>query len=165
MVTFVEAFVSEAVRHHQADRAAEKTRLERLHPGDPAAVDTGLEAWDAAHPEARATLSQVADHIDHVRQVAGIDHVGIGSDFGGIDRGPLGLEDVSDYPVLLAELLRRGYSDQDVLKVAGGNLLRVFDQAVSVAARLRAEAPASEATLEELDGSPPAGTPSGEDHF
>lgn len=163
MVTFVEAFVSDAVRHRAADRAAEKTRLERLHPGDPGAVSTGLEAWDGAHPEARATLSQVADHIDHLRQVAGIDHVGIGSDFGGIPRGPVGLEDVSDYPGLLAELLHRGYTDEDVLKVAGGNLLRVFDRAETVAARLRAERPASEATLEELDGGPP-GTPSGGDH-
>ncbi len=162
MVTFVESFVSEDVRRYYADRAAVKARLEDLHPGDPEAVASGLEAWDAGHPAVRATLAQVADHIDHVREVAGIDHVGIGSDFDGISRGPVGLEDVSTYPALLAELLRRGYSDDDVRKVAGGNLLRAFDRVEAVGERLRAERPASEATLEELDG-PAAPAPAPED--
>ncbi len=164
MVTFVEAFVSEDVRRYYAERAAEKARLEDLHPGDPQAVDAGLEAWDEGHPAVRATLSQVADHIDRVRQVAGIDHVGIGSDFDGIKRGPVGLEDVSCYPALLAELLRRGYTDEEVEKVAGGNLLRAFDRAEAVAARLRASRPPSEATLEDLDGGPATERPAGGDH-
>ncbi len=163
MVTFVESFVSEDVRRYDADRAAEKARLEDLAPGDPQAVTAGLEAWDAEHPAVRATLSQVADHVDHVRRVAGIDHVGIGSDFDGISRGPQGLEDVSTYPALLAELLRRGYSDEDVEKVAGLNLLRVFDRAEAVAARLRTERPASEATIEDLDGAGEQ-SPAPEDH-
>jgi membrane dipeptidase len=152
MVTFVEVFVSEEARRHWAERAAEEARLESLNPGDPEAAKAALEAWEMEHPMPRATYLQVADHVDHVREVAGIDHVGIGSDFDGIPRAPLGLEDVSDFPVLLAELLRRGYTDDEVKQVAGGNLLRVFDRVEEVAERLRKERPASEATIEELDG-------------
>jgi len=89
-----------------------------------------------------------------VRRVAGVDHVGLGSDFDGITSTPLGLEGVDRYPALLAELLRRGWSDADVEKLAGGNVLRVLAQAERVAARLQAERPPSEATIEELDGKP-----------
>jgi len=152
MVTFVEVFVSEEARRHWAERQAEEARLESLHPGDPEAVESALEAWEEEHPMPRATYLQVADHVDHVREVAGIDHVGIGSDFDGIPRGPLGLEEVSEFPVLLAELLRRGYTDGEVEQVAGGNLLRAFDRAEEVAERLQKERQPSEATIEELDG-------------
>jgi membrane dipeptidase len=152
MVTFVPVFVSEELRQREAAEAAEKARLEDLHLGDPKAVGEGLAAWGEAHPAPRATLAQVADHIDHVRHVAGIDHVGIGSDLDGITSTPVGLEDVSKYPDLLAELLRRGFSDEDVKKVAGGNLLRVLRQAEEAAARLQAARPASEARIEDLDG-------------
>jgi membrane dipeptidase len=93
-----------------------------------------LEAWDAASPRPHATLAQVADHIQHVRDVAGADHVGIGSDLDGIDHVPVGLEDVSKFPDLLAELARRGWSDEDLAKLAGGNLLRVLREAEVVAA-------------------------------
>ncbi len=151
MITFVETFVSEAARRHWADRQAEEARLEALHPGDPAAVETGIERWDEEHEFPRATYVQVADHVDHVRDVAGIDHVGIGSDFDGIPRGPLGLEGVEDYPRLFAELLRRGYGDEDVKKIAGLNALRVMDRAEEAAARLRASGPPSDETLESLD--------------
>ena len=85
-----------------------------------------MEKWRQANPSPKATLSQVADHIDHVRKVAGIDHIGIGSDFDGIESTPVGLEDVSTYPALIAELLRRGYSDEDVKKILGLNILRVM---------------------------------------
>jgi membrane dipeptidase len=96
-------------------------------------------------------VSDVADHIDHIRQVAGIDHVGYGSDFDGIDCAPVGLEDVSMFPVLTAELLRRGYSDQDAQKVIGFNLLRVMRQAEAAARRLQRERGPSTATLYDLD--------------
>src|SRR5690606_7233314 len=103
-------------------------------------------------PVPRATLAQVADHIEHVRKVAGVDHVGIGSDFDGIGIGPLGLEDVSTFPNLFAELVRRGWSDEDLKKLAGLNLLRAMRQAEAVSARLSAARPPSTATIRQLDG-------------
>ena len=107
-------------------------------------------------PGPRATLPQVADHIEHVRRVAGADHVGIGGDFDGISEVIVGLEDVSTYPALFAELSRRGWSDQDLRKLAGENLLRALRQAEAVAARLRRERPASTKTIQELDRTPAA---------
>ena len=101
----------------------------------------------------RATLSQVADHIEHIRQVAGIDHVGLGSDFDGIPATPVGLEGVDKFPDLLAELMRRGWTNEEVAKVAGENMLRVLANVERVAARLRTDRKASEATIEALDGS------------
>jgi membrane dipeptidase len=103
-----------------------------------------------------ATLADVADHIEHVRKVAGPDHVGIGSDFDGMGRGPAGLEDVSKYPDLFAELIRRGWSDADLRKLAGENILRAMRQAEAVSKRLRASRPASTATIEAMDGVPAA---------
>ena len=102
--------------------------------------------------EPRATLSDVADHIEHVRDVAGIDHVGIGGDFDGITSVPVGLEDVSTYPALFAELSRRGWSEIDLRKLAGDNLLRVWRAAEDAAARLQRLRPPSTRTIEELDG-------------
>lgn len=99
------------------------------------------------HPKPVATLEQVADHIEHLRQVAGVDHIGLGSDFDGIPEGPRGLEGVDRYPALLAELMRRGWSDADVAKVAGENVLRVMAEAERIAQQLRANKLASEATL------------------
>jgi len=151
MVNFAPSFVSQEVREYGAAKDAEKARLEALWPGDTAKVDEGLEAWSKEHAAPRATLSQLADHIDHIRQVAGIDHVGIGSDLDGIETTPIGLEDVSCYPALLAELLRRGYTEDEVKKVAGLNLLRVLRTAEQVAARLQKERPASDASIEDLD--------------
>jgi membrane dipeptidase len=100
----------------------------------------------------KATIAQVADHIDQVRKVAGVDHVGLGSDFDGNDKWPVGLEDVSGYPNLFAELVRRGWSDEDLAKLAGGNVLGALRRAEAVAARLKVERPPSLATLEALDG-------------
>jgi membrane dipeptidase len=94
----------------------------------------------------------VADHIDHVRKVAGVDHVGIGSDFDGIDSTPEGLEDVSRFPMLFAELIRRGWTDADLKKLAGQNLLRALRAAETTAARLQKEREPSTKTIEELDG-------------
>lgn len=152
MVTFVPSFVSEEVRAWGAEDDAVEARLKALHPGDPERVKRELEDWRKAHPAPRATLQQVADHIEHVRKVAGIDHVGIGSDFDGITSVPAGLEGVDDYPDLLAELLRRGWSDEEIKKLAGLNVLRAFREAEKVSLRLRKERPASDALIEEMDG-------------
>ena len=103
-----------------------------------------------------ATLSDVADHVDHVAAVAGVDHVGIGSDYDGIDQVPRGLEDVSTFPALFAELSRRGWSEPDLRKLAGENALRVMREAEAVARRLQRERPPSTKTIQELDGAPGA---------
>jgi membrane dipeptidase len=151
MVSFVPTFTSEAARSWNADQDAAETRLKTLNPGDPEAVKKGLEDWRGQHPVPRATLEQVADHIEHVRKVAGIDHVGIGSDFDGITSVPVGLEGVDTYPALLAELLHRGWTDEEIGKLAGYNVLRVLRQAEQVAQRLQKERSASDALIEELD--------------
>lgn len=151
MVTFVTSFVSEEVRHYWAAEKSEEARLKALFPHDPAAVEAGMASWRETHPVPSATLTDVADHIDHVRKVAGIDHVGIGSDFDGISTTPVGLEDVSTYPALLAELLRRGYSHEEVKQVAGLNLLRVMRRVEKVALKLQRQTTPSEALIEELD--------------
>jgi membrane dipeptidase len=133
MVTFVPPFVSSEAAAFEQRREAEEKQL-AASVADAAERRRALEAWDAANPRPRATLAQVADHIEHVRDVAGADHVGIGSDLDGIDHVPVGLEDVSKFPDLLAELARRGWSDEDLAKLAGGNLLRVLREAEVVAA-------------------------------
>ena len=137
MVTFVPGFLSPAVAEYEKQAEAEQKQVEQAHPNDAAAVKTAMDAWGQAHPAPRATLAEVADHIDYIRQVAGIDHIGIGSDFDGITSVPVGLEDVSKYPALFAELVRRGYSDQDLKKIAGLNVLRVWRKADEVAATLQ----------------------------
>src|SRR4051812_28338280 len=125
MVTFVPSFLSPKVNAWSTLQTAEQDRLKALHPNDAAAVKAGVDAWTAANPAPRAALTDVADHIDHIRKVAGIDHIGIGSDFDGIMQVVPGLDDVSKYPFLTAELLRRGYTDVDVQKILGRNVLRV----------------------------------------
>jgi membrane dipeptidase len=151
MVNFYPAFIAEGYRRRGADRAAEEARAKALYPGQPDRRKAALDAWDAAHPEQPATLSDVADHIEHVRKVAGIDHVGIGSDFDGIDgTHPEGLEGVDRYPALFRELARRGWSDADLAKLSGGNMLRVMSRTEQVAAAMRAEPPLT-ATIESLD--------------
>lgn len=135
MVNFNGPFISEDMRQWAAARSAEEVRQQRLNPGDPAAATAGLAAWDQAHPRAHATVSQLADHVEHVRDVAGVDHVGIGSDYDGVDCLPDGMEGVDGYPLLFAELIRRGWSDADLAKLAGGNLLRVLRAVEQVAAR------------------------------
>ena len=152
MVTFVPSFVSEQMRAWGAEVSAVEARLKALHPGDPDRVTRDLESWRKANEPPRATLQQVADHIDHVRKVAGVDHVGIGSDFDGITSVPVGLEGVDDYPDLLAELMRRGWKDEEIRKLAGLNVLRAFREAEKASQRLRKERPASDALIEEMDG-------------
>jgi len=147
MVTFVPSFISQEVADYGARADAERARLQGAHPSDEAAVTAGMDAWQKANPAPRATIPQVADHIDHIRKVAGIDHIGIGSDFDGITSVVKGLEDVSTYPALTAELLRRGYSDEDVKKILGLNVLRVMRGAERVAARLQRERGPSSAIM------------------
>jgi membrane dipeptidase len=148
MAVFLPAFVNCAVRDHWAATKAETARLEVVHPGDPARQAVELAAWNAAHPKPRATLAQVADHVDQLRKVAGVDHIGLGSDFDGMQDVPEGLSDVAGYPALLGELLRRGYTEDQVAKIAGLNLLRVMRQAEAVATRLRASRPPDETWFE-----------------
>jgi len=156
MVNYSRSYVSDAYRRWSADEAAEKTRLNAppfggLYIGQPDKAAAALAEWEKAHPAPRVTLAEVADHIDHVAKVAGIDHVGIGSDFDGVDNSlPDGLESVATYPALLAEMLRRGWNDADVAKLAGSNVLRVMEQAERTAASMKSELPAtaSEAALD-----------------
>lgn len=156
MVTFVPGFVSQARADHDAQRRDIQRDLARQHGADTAATRRALDAWDAEHPAPPATLQQVADHIEHVRRVAGVDHVGIGSDFDGTgNQLPVGLEDVSTFPALFAELSRRGWSEADLRKLAGENVLRAFARAEEVARRLQRERPPSTKTIEELDAPPP----------
>ena len=120
--------------------------------GDSAAVRRAMEVWTAANPEPpRPTVRTIADHIEHVRDIAGVDHIGYGSDFDGIDCAPQGLENVGDFPNLTAELLRRGWSEADVKKVIGLNVLRAMRGAEATALRLQRERPASTATIGQLD--------------
>jgi membrane dipeptidase len=137
MVTFVPGFVSQQVADYNTRETAERTRLTAELKGNTAAVTSGVEAWRAKNPSPRASLLQVADHIDHIRKTAGIDHVGLGGDFDGITSVVVGLEDVSTYPALVAELLRRGYTDEDIKKIAARNILRVMHGAEAVALKLR----------------------------
>ena len=154
MVNFFPGFISEAYRRRSAERDAEDARLKNLYSGQPERRKAALDAWDSAHPAVEVPLTEVADHIEHVRKVAGIDHVGIGSDFDGISgASPKGLEGVETYPVLLAELARRGWSDSDLAKLAGGNLLRAMERAERVAAELKNEPPMI-ATIEQMDKAP-----------
>jgi membrane dipeptidase len=132
MVTFVPAFVSPECAAWQAGLLAELDRR-GLDRRDMSAWDAVTPEWEAAHPVPEATLTQVADHIDHVRAVAGVDHVGIGGDYDGSAAMPAGLSDVSRYPALFAELLARGWTEPDCAALAGGNLLRVLRDAENVA--------------------------------
>ena len=151
MVTFVPSFLTREGETAYAAAWAETRRLREEHPDDPTLVRTAMEEWFVANPDPPTTVSDVADHVDRVRDVAGIDHVGIGSDFDGSETMPLGLEDVSRYPDLFAELAARGYGDEDLAKVAGRNVLRVMREAERTAARLRAERSPSTASIEDLD--------------
>jgi membrane dipeptidase len=133
-------YVIERERADLIERDKEQERLKKLYPDDPKKVEAELSSWRKTYAEPQpAALADVANHIDHIRKVAGIDHVGIGSDFEGYHGACKGLEDVSCYPALLAELMRRGYSKDDLKKLAGLNVLRVLHEAEKVSARLQRE--------------------------
>ena len=142
MVTFVPAFISQEAADFQY-RVRPRLEVElqgRLRDvTEPAERERITREHWAANPAPRATVGQLADHVEHVRDIAGIDHVGIGGDYDGVDALPVGMDDVSTYPVLFAELIRRGWSDADLAKLSNGNIMRVLRRAEEVAARLRSE--------------------------
>lgn len=139
MVNWVPGFLSPDVWRWDGLRNAEEARLKSIHRASSAAVAAGLKAWEAANPRPAVTVTHVADHIEHVAKVAGHDHVGIGADLDGIPYTPTGLEGVETYPLLFAELIRRGWSDQNLAKLAGGNILSVLRRAEAVAAAMEDE--------------------------
>ncbi len=138
MVNFVPGYLTETTKKYWELMDVEEERLKKLYPNDPKKVDDGVEEWKKTNPRPKhATLSDVADHIDHIRKVVGSDYIGIGADYEGFSNPPTGLEDVTKYPNLLAELLRRGYSKDEIKKIAGKNVLRVMRQAEKVSAELQ----------------------------
>lgn len=137
MVNFYPAFTSEAVRNWSANRAGEEARLKALNPGDPGAVTAGLVAWAAAHVRPEIDAGVIADHVEHIARIAGRGAVGLGGDYDGVPYLPVGMGGVDGYPLLFAELMRRGWSDSDLARLAGGNVLRVLREAERVAARSR----------------------------
>ncbi|MBM4194196.1 MAG: membrane dipeptidase [Gemmatimonadetes bacterium] len=153
MVTFVPGFDSPAVRAHGLERNAYQASLRQRFGADTAAVTRERRSWDASRPAPKATLADVANHLDHIKATAGADHVGIGSDFDGVDDDlPVGLEDISKFPDLFAELMLRGWTDAELRKLAGENVLRALETAERVAARIKKERGPSTKTIEELDG-------------
>ncbi|MEO6042101.1 MAG: dipeptidase [Croceibacterium sp.] len=141
MVSAVTGFVSPALFEWNAQRAGEQARQTFLWQGQPDQVTEAMKVWDAGHPQPVATVAQMADHIDHIRTVAGIDHVGIGGDYDGIPTGPQGMEDVAGYPALFTELARRGYSQADLEKISSRNMMRVLRGVEAYAAAHRADPP------------------------
>ena len=149
MVNFYIGHLSEPYRQWSAERAAEEARLKSLLNGQPKAREAALAEWGKARPAPTATVGLVADHIEHVAKIAGYDHVGIGGDLDGIgiDEAPAGMNSVSAYPLLFAELIRRGWSDANLAKLAGGNVLRVMRRTEAVATSMK-DQPPSMAVLE-----------------
>jgi len=137
MVTFVPGFVSQECADWLNGLKAEAARR-GLDPRNFGQLFSIKPGWERAHPLPQATLAQVADHVEHVRKVAGVQHVGLGGDFDGTPDVTAGLEDVSAYPALFAELLARGWTEADCAALAGGNLLRALRAAESHAAQARA---------------------------
>lgn len=141
MVVGLPGYLSEPARQWSAERKAEEARLQALWQGRPDLVKAGLAKWDAARPEPKATVSDMADHVDHIRRVAGIDHIGIGGDYDGMPAGPVGMEDVSGYPALFVELARRGYSQSDLEKISSRNMMRALRAAEVHSAARRNDPP------------------------
>ena len=153
MVTFVAGFVSQEFAN-VAGPAFQEYRKRTEGVADPAERDRIFQEMMGALTLPKVTIGQVADHVEHIRKLAGVDHVGLGGDYDGNTQWPEGLEDTSKYPYLFAELIRRGWSDADLKKLAGQNLLRAFRGAEATARRLQSSRPASIATIEQLDGQP-----------
>lgn len=151
MITFVPAFVAQRCRDWQRGLADEMDR-KGLDYRDLAARNQITAEWAAAHPRPRATLGDVVAHAEHVREVAGIDHIGIGGDYDGTDDLPDGLQDVSCYPALVAALLDRGWSEKDCGKLTSGNVLRALREAEDKAAAISAARGPSAVTITDVDG-------------
>jgi membrane dipeptidase len=150
MVNFVPPFLSKDVWEWGAAQSAEEARLKAIHRASKAAVEAGMKAWEVAHPRPATDVVNVADHIEHVVKVASHDNVGLGGDFDGIPFTPTGLEGVETYPLIFAELIKRGWSDENLAKLAGGNVLRALRQAEAVAASME-DVPAA---LDKLTAAP-----------
>ncbi|GAA4752914.1 dipeptidase [Sphingomonas daechungensis] len=148
MVNFYTGYLSEPFRQWNANRAAEEARFKSLFTGQPDKRNAAMDAWDKANPPPKAEIGIIADHIEHIVKVAGHDHVGLGGDLDGIpyDQSPPGMNSVAGYPLIFAELIRRGWNDKDLAKLAGGNILRVLRQAEAVSASMK-DVPPSLATL------------------
>ena len=155
MMTFVPGFVSQAVADYGAQVTAVRDSIAKRFPNDNDAQFKAVAAWRETHPTPIATINDVADHLDHIKKIAGAAHVGIGGDFDGITETVQGLEDVSTYPTLFAELLQRGWTDTELKGLAGENVLRVLKGAESVSSLLRKSRPASTKTIQQLDGRRP----------
>jgi membrane dipeptidase len=151
MMTFVPGFVSQKVADYDKALTAVRDSIGKKYPNDNDAQFKAVAAWRESHPTPVATIADVADHMDHIKQVAGAAHIGMGGDYDGITETVKGLEDVSKYPDLLAELVKRGWTDAEIAGVAGGNVLRVLERAEVVSARLKKERPASTKTIQQLD--------------
>src|ERR1700729_2023504 len=153
MVNFVPAFVSQSCRDWELEFAEDMKRrgLDLKNVPGRGQMRAEREAWTANHPRPTATLAQVADHVEHVREVAGVDHVGIGSDYDGVDSLPEGLEDTSTYPALIAELLGRGWSETDCGKLASGNAVRSLRDAEATARAIQGQRGPGRSRIEEVD--------------
>ncbi|MBB4638849.1 dipeptidase [Longimicrobium terrae] len=154
MVNFYSGFIDPAAARQITGLGAVQQQLTAQYPNDPQARQRALDEWMAAHPLPRGSVATIADHIDHIVKTAGIDHVGIGSDFDGVTSLPEGMEDVSRFPYLTVELLRRGYSDADVRKILGGNVLRAMRAAEQTAVRIQRQRGPSSANIDVLDRRP-----------
>ena len=143
MVTFVPQFVSQAVYEWELQRK----EFQLLANSTKDSLTRKMNRWDENNPKPVAKLTDVADHIDHVRSIVGIEHIGIGSDFDGVASVPRGLEDVSQYYMLTAELLHRDYEEDDIFKILGGNILRVMRQVETTAQELQSKQGSSQALL------------------
>ena len=153
MVNFVPAFISQACRDWAQEFAEDMKRrgLDLRNVPGRGQLQAERAAWEAGHPRPRVTLAEVADHVEHVREVAGVDHVGIGSDYDGVDWLPEGLEDVSCYPALIAELLGRGWSEAECGKLASGNAVRTLRDAEAAARAISARRGPSRSRIQDLD--------------
>ncbi len=152
MMTFVPGFVSQAVANYSTMITAVRDSISKRYPNDGDAQFKAVAAWRETNPTPIATIADVADHLDHIKRIAGAAHVGIGGDFDGITETVQGLEDVSTYPTLFAELVKRGWTDTELKGLAGENVLRALTRAEQVSARLRKTRPASTKTIQQLDG-------------
>jgi membrane dipeptidase len=160
MVNFYPGYVSEARGHWLADRAAEQTRYssppyDGIYIGQPERAAAALKQWEAAHPMPAVSLAELADHADHIRKIAGVEHVGLGSDMDGVEDLPGGMTGVDGFPLLLKELMKRGWTDADLRALLGENMLRVM-AANEAFARSRGSEPPSTASIEVLDRMPAA---------
>lgn len=126
MVVFLPAFLDGDVAEHEYRRAGQEARLKFQYCEAPDKAAAGLKAWDAANPVPLTNAAKVADHIDHLKNSIGVDHIGLGGDYDGMDSGPVQMEDVRGYPALFAELARRGYTPEEMRKISSGNMMRVL---------------------------------------